>query len=193
MFGACSLLYELADAPLLTLVGQQLGVEHKGLGSVFTSALIVSAQIGMLLASIVVGRRADAWGYRWLLAAGFALLPVQAVLTVLWHEPYWLLGVQFVGGIGAGLFAALTPLWLADVTRGTGRYNLSQGAMATLRSLGVTTSGLVSELLVGRLGYGATYIGCGMIGAAALVLLWFALPDPRQAGAAAPPGAEPVR
>ena len=180
VFGACSLLYELADAPLLTLVGQQIGVEHQGLGAIITSVFIVSAQLGMLLSSIVVGRRADAWGYRWLLSAGFALLPIQAVLTLVWHQAYWLTGVQFVGGISSGLFAALTPLWLADATSGTGRYNLAQGAMGTLRALGVTSSGLLSEMLVTRLGYNAAYLGCAIVGGLTLLLLWFALPDPDQ-------------
>ncbi len=178
VFGACSLLYELADAPLLTLVGQQIGVAHQGLGTIITSVFIVSAQLGMLLSSIVVGRRADAWGFRWLLAAGFALLPVQAVLTLVWHQAYWLTAVQFVGGISSGLFAALTPLWLAGATSGTGRYNLAQGAMGTLRALGVTSSGLLSEMLVARLGYNAAYIGCAIVGGLTLALLWFALPDP---------------
>jgi MFS family permease len=178
VFGACSLLYELADAPLLTLVGQQVGVEHEGLGAVITSAFIVSAQLGMLLSSIVVGRRADAWGYRWMLAVGFALLPVQAILTLIWHQAYWLTGVQLVGGISSGLFAALTPLWLADATSGSGRYNLAQGVMGTLRAFGVTSSGLLSEILVTRFGYDAAYLGCAIIGGLTVTLLWFALPDP---------------
>lgn len=95
-----------------------------------TSALIVSAQLGMLAASILVGKRADALGYRLLMAAGFALVPVQAGLTMLSKTPWWLVSIQVIGGFGTGLFAALTPIWLADATRGSGRYNLSQGVMA---------------------------------------------------------------
>jgi hypothetical protein len=33
-------------------------------------------------------------------------------------------------GIGAGIFGAITPLVLADLMRGTGRYNVAQGAVA---------------------------------------------------------------
>jgi len=177
VFGVCSFLYELADAPLLSLVGQQMGMEHRAAGTVITSAFIVAAQLGMMASSIVVGRRADMWGHRRLLAAGFAMLPVQAVLTVLTPDPYWLTAVQLFGGFGTGLFAALTPIWLADITRGTGRYNLSQGVVATLRALGVTTSALLSEIGLEQLGYSATYIGCGALGSAALALLWFGLPE----------------
>ena len=62
-----------------------------------------------------------------------------------------------LGGIGVGLFTALNPLLLSDLMRGTGRYNLAQGAIATILSLGVSSSGLVTELVVGRFGYDAAF------------------------------------
>jgi len=178
VFAVCSFLYELADAPLLTLVGQKLGTEMPGAGLVLTSALIIAAQLGMLVASVLVGRRGDALGHRLLMAVGFALLPVQAVLTVLYGSLSWLVAVQAFGGFGTGLFAALTPIWLADATRGSGHYNLSQGVMAAMRALGATGSGLLSELLVESAGYTEAYLICGIIGAVATVLLWFGLPEP---------------
>jgi MFS family permease len=176
VFGSCSFLYELADAPLLTLVGQRLGHDGQGSGLVLTSALIIASQLGMLTTSILVGKRADRLGYRWLLVAAFAMLPVQAVLTALLSKGSYLIALQVFGGLGTGLFSALTPIWLADVTRGSGHYNLSQGIMATLRALGVTSSSLLSELIVEHLGYSAAYIGCGVIGITAATLLWVGLP-----------------
>jgi hypothetical protein len=61
--------------------------------------------------------------------------------------------------------------------------------MATMRGLGATTSGLMSELTVEHLGYVSAFLGCGVIGAAAAMLLWLGLPE-RQASAqtAAPAG-----
>ena len=177
VFAACSFLYELADAPLLTLVGQKLGTDQPGTGMVFVSVLIVASQLGMLASSILVGKRADQFGYRLLLVIGFAMLPGRAVLTVLSGDPVYLVGIQLIGGMGTGLFAALTPIWLADETHGTGRYNLAQGTMATMRSLGATASGLSSQLIVEDLGYPAAFSVCGIIGAAAAVLLWLGLPQ----------------
>jgi MFS family permease len=142
--------------------------------------LIVASQAGMLAASVLVGKRADSLGYRWLMAVGFAMLPVQGVLTALSGSTTYLIAVQVFGGVGTGLFFALTPIWLADATRGTGRYNLSQGVMATMRGLGATSSGLVSELMIEHLDYSAAFLGCGVMGAVAAVLLWLGLPE-RQA------------
>jgi hypothetical protein len=36
--------------------------------------------------------------------------------------------IQVLDGIGAGIFGALFFIVIADLTRGTGRYNLAQGA-----------------------------------------------------------------
>lgn len=180
VFGLCNLLYGFADAPLLTIVGQELGMKYDGWGLVLTSGLIIAAQAGMLVTAFVVGRKADEWGHRWLLVVAFGLLPVQAVLTLLWSAPAWLMGVQFLGNLGTGLLVALTPLLLADLMQGTGRYNLAQGAVLTLRSAGVATSGLASEFVVSRLGYNATYLGCGFVGMATLALLWWAMPETSQ-------------
>jgi len=44
-------------------------------------------------------------------------------------------------GVGAGIFGALTRLVIADIMRGTGRYNLAQGAVATAQGIGASLSG----------------------------------------------------
>lgn len=182
VFALCNLLYGFADAPLLTIVGQQLGMKYQGSSIVLTSGLIIAAQAGMLVTALVVGRKADEWGHRWLLVAAFALLPMQAVLTVLWSDPAWLIAVQFLGNLGTGLLVALTPLLLADLMHGTGRYNLAQGVVATLRTAGVATSGLASEFAISRFGYDATYLAGGLIGVVTLALLWWAMPETSQVG-----------
>lgn len=180
IFGLCSLLFEFADAPLLTLVSQRLAVAHAGSSATMTSACIIASQAGMLPAAMAVGWRADTFGHKRLLMVGFAVVVVQGVLTALSStNMVWLLALQFAGGVGTGLFSALTPLLLADVMHGTGRYNLSQGAVATMRALGVSSSSLASEFVLGSFGYTAAFLGSAAIAAAALALLFFKMPETR--------------
>ena len=47
----------------------------------------------------------------------------------------WLIGVQLLDGVGAGIFGAITPLVLADLMRCTGRYNIAQGVVATVQGI----------------------------------------------------------
>ena len=89
------------------------------------SACIVAAQLVMLPIALVVGRTADNWGRKPLFLAGFGILPVRAVLYTFSDNSTWLIGVQLLDGIGAGVFGALSPLVIADIMRGTGRYNLA--------------------------------------------------------------------
>ncbi len=137
------------------------------------SACIIAAQLVMLPIALLVGRTADTWGRKPLFLAGFAVLPVRAVLYTLSDNSFWLIGVQVLDGVGAGIFGALTPLVIADIMRGTGRYNLAQGAVATAQGIGASLSGLVAGVVVDHFGYSVTFLTLGA--AAALALLVFAV------------------
>jgi MFS family permease len=66
--------------------------------------------------------------------------------------------VQLLDGVGAGVFGALAPLVIADLTQGTAHFNLAQGAVATVQGIGASMSGLVAGLLVDHFGYDAAFI-----------------------------------
>ena len=177
VFGVCALLFHFANAPLLPLVGQKLAVAHAAWATAMMSSCIIAAQLVMLPIAVLVGRTADRWGRKPLLLAGFAILPLRAALYTLSDDSAWLIGVQLLDGIGAGLFGALTPLVVADLMRGTGRYNLALGAVATMQGIGASTSGLVAGVIVDRLGYTAAFLACGTAALAALAALLLGMPE----------------
>ena len=94
---------------------------------------------------------------------------------------FWLIGVQVLDGIGAGIFGALTPLVIADIMRGTGRYNLAQGAIATMVGIGASSSGLAAGVIVDHFGYSATFLFLGSAAFVALIVFAFAMPETAQA------------
>src|SRR6202162_37514 len=143
------------------------------------SACIVAAQAVMLPIALLVGRTADSWGRKPQFLAGFAILPIRAVLYTLSNNSFWLVGVQVLDGVGAGIFGALTPLVIADMMRGTGRYNLAQGAIATVQGIGASLSGLAAGVIVDHFGYSAAFLAAG--GAALVALVVFALQMPETA------------
>ncbi len=166
IFGLCVMLFHLANAALLPLVGQKLAAAFPKEATAMMSACIVAAQAIMLPIALLVGRTADSWGRKPLFLAGFAILPVRAVLYTFSDNSFWLIGVQLLDGVGAGVFGALTPLVIADIMRGTGRYNLALGAIATMQGIGASLSGLAAGVIVDHFGYSATFL---TLGAAALV------------------------
>jgi MFS family permease len=179
VFGVCVMLFHLANAALLPLVGQKLAAAYPKEATAMMSACIVAAQLVMLPIALLVGRTADSWGRKPLFLAGFAVLPVRAVLYTLSDNSFWLIGVQVLDGVGAGIFGALTPLVIADIMRGTGRYNLAFGAISTVQGIGASLSGLAAGEIVDHFGYSAAFLAAGA--AALLALVVFALRMPETA------------
>src|SRR5271156_1045922 len=173
------MLFHLANAALLPLIGQKLALAHPKEATAMMSACIVAAQLVMLPIAVLVGHTADRWGRKPLFLVGFGVLPIRAALYTLSDDSYWLISVQLLDGVGAGIFGALTPLVIADIMRGTGRYNLAQGAIATVQGIGASLSGLAAGVIVDHFGYSAAFLAAG--GAASVALAVFALWMPETA------------
>jgi MFS family permease len=165
------MLFHFANAPLLPLVGQKLAAAYP------------QEATAMMSIALLVGRTADSWGRKPLFLAGFTILPIRAVLYTLSDNSFWLVGVQLLDGVGAGILGALTPLVIADIMRGTGRYNLALGAIATAQGIGASLSGLAAKVIVDHFGYSAAFLA--LAAAAAVVLTVFALGMPETADRAA--------
>jgi MFS family permease len=177
IFGLCVMLFHLANAALLPLVGQKLAAAHPKEATAMMSACIVAAQLVMLPIALLVGRTADTWGRKPLFLAGFAILPIRAALYTFSDNSAWLIGVQVLDGVGAGIFGALTPLVIADIMRGAGRYNLAQGAIATVQGIGASLSGLAAGVIVDHLGYSAAFLAAGGVAFVALIVFALRMPE----------------
>jgi predicted MFS family arabinose efflux permease len=177
VFGFCVMLFHLANAALLPLVGQKLATAHPKEATAMMSACIIAAQLVMLPIALLVGRTADMWGRKPLFLVGFAVLPLRAVLYTFSDNSVWLIGVQLLDGVGAGIFGALTPLVIADIMRGTGRYNLAQGGIATVQGIGAASSGLAAGVLVDHFGYSAAFLAAGTAALVALVVFALRMPE----------------
>ncbi len=177
VFGVCVMLFHFANAPLLPLVGQKLAKEFPQEATAMMSSCIVAAQMVMLPIALLVGRTADSWGRKPLFLVGFGILPIRAALYTLSDNSFWLIGVQLLDGIGAGIFGALAPLVIADIMRGTGRYNLAQGAIATMQGIGASLSGLAAGVIVDNFGYSAGFLSLGAVALVAVIVFASAMPE----------------
>ncbi len=191
LYAGCTMLFHLANAPLLPLVGQKLALAHKEWATAMMSACIIAAQMIMLPIGLMVGWNADRWGRKPILLIGFGILPIRAVLYTVSDASLWLIAVQLLDGVGAGIFGAITPLVIADLMRGTGRYNVAQGAIATVQGIGASSSGLAAGLIVDHFGYSAAFLTSAAVAATAFAALALALPETARPGAA-PAAGEPI-
>jgi MFS family permease len=179
-FAICVLLFHLSNAAMLPLVGQKLALQDKNMGTSLMSACIVAAQLVMVPFAMLVGAKADRWGHKRFFLAALLILPLRGALYTLSDNPFWLVGVQLLDGVGAGIFGAIFPVIIADLMRNTGRFNVAQGAVITAQSIGAALSTTLAGFVVVGAGYSAAFIALGVVAAIGAAVCFVALPETRQ-------------
>jgi MFS family permease len=140
IFGISIMMFHLANAAMLPLMGSVLTTRSSEWATVLIAACMVGPQIVVALCSPWAGRQAQRWGRRPILIAGLAALPIRGVLFAVVRDPYLLVIVQLLDGVTASVFSVMVPLTIADLTRGTGRFNVTQGIVGTMMGIGASLS-----------------------------------------------------
>jgi MFS family permease len=172
-------LFHFANAAMLPLAGEKLARGDQQASTLFMASCIITAQLVMVPMAILVGRKADDWGRKPLFLAGFAVLPLRGLLFAIADSPYAIISIQVLDGVGAGIFGALFYIVVSDLTRGTGRFNLAQGASAASWGLGAALSNGVAGLIVNAFGFPVAFSFLAACAIGALAIYWFAVPETR--------------
>jgi MFS family permease len=177
VLAACVLMFHLANAAMLPLMGGVVTTRSAHWATVLIAACIIVPQIAVAAFSPWVGRQAQAWGRRPILLAGFAALCMRGMLFAAVANPYLLVAVQVLDGIAAAALGVMVPLIVADVTRGTGRFNLALGFVGSAVGIGASASTTLAGYLSDHFGSGIAFFGLAGIAAAGLALAFAALPE----------------
>ena len=177
IFAAAVVVFHCANAAMLPLVGQLLALHNKDVGTALMAVCIVAAQVVMVPVAYLVGVKADSWGRKPIFLFGFAVLTVRGFLYTLSGNDYWLVGVQLLDGVGAGIFGALFPLVVQDVTHGTGRFNVSLGAVTAATGIGAAVSNLVAGAIVVAAGYNVAFASLGALAGVGFIGYLIAMPE----------------
>jgi MFS family permease len=184
IFAACLLLFHLANAAMLPLMGSVLTMRSTQWATLLIAACIVVPQLLVAASSPWVGRRAQIWGRRPLLLIGFAALPVCGILFASVTNPELLVVVQLLDGVTAAVFSVMVPLVIADLTRGTGRFNLGQGIVGTFVGVGASLSATLAGYVSDHFGSSSAFAGLAVIALLGLIMVWFLMPETRPAAEA---------
>ncbi|HYL33663.1 MAG TPA: MFS transporter [Stellaceae bacterium] len=182
VFGASLILFSLANTPMLPLVGGIVTMRSSQWATVLIAACIVVPQILVAILSPWVGRRSETWGRRPLLLLGFAALPIRGILFAVLASPYLLVAVQILDGISAAVLGVMLPLVVADVTRGTGRYNAALGTVGTAAALGAALSTTFAGYVNDRMGSMVAFLSLAGVAVLGVGLLLLFMPETRPGG-----------
>jgi MFS family permease len=179
IFLTCAVLFHFANAAMLPLLGEMLSKGHGRSSMMFMSACVVTTQVVVTLLASWSSIKAQQWGRKPLLQIAFGVLPVRGVLYTLTSAAPSLVAIQILDGIGAAIFGVVSVLVIADLTHGTGRFNLTLGAVTTAVGIGAALSQSIAGGIVHRFGYHWGFLFLAAVAAIAFSLLWLAMPETR--------------
>jgi MFS family permease len=192
VFLVCAVLFHFANAAMLPLLGEMLAKGRGRSSMMFMSACVVTTQLVITLLAAWAGRKASAWGRKPLLLIAFGVLPVRAVLYTLTGNTGALVSIQVLDGIGAGIFGVVSVLVIADLTEGSGRFNLTLGAIGTAVGIGASLSQVIAGSIVHHFGSNAGFLFLAAVAAAAFGILYFLMPETRDKQFLSPTQAAPT-
>ncbi|VFU08581.1 MFS transporter [Methylocella tundrae] len=179
IFAGCVMLFQFANAAMLPLAASMLTLRSSQAATILVATAIVVPQFIVAALSPWVGRRAELWGRRPLLILGFGALAVRGALFVVVIDPHLLVAVQLLDGISAAVLGVLTPLTIADVTRGTGHFNLAQGMVGCAVGVGAAISTTLIGYLSDHFGSHTAFLTMAGIAAGGFAVVWLSMPETR--------------
>jgi MFS family permease len=182
IFAGCLFLFQFANASMLPLAGERLAYRNGTGASFIVSALIITPQVVVALSAPWVGQLAQNWGRRPLLLIGFSALVVRALLFAVTVDPPLLICIQLLDGVSGSVLGVLTALIIADLTNGTGRFNLAQGFVGMFAGIGATLSTTFFGLIVGSFGSAIGFLSIAAAALTTVFLAWSLMPETKLPG-----------
>lgn len=170
-------LFHLSNAAMLPQLGELLSHGQSRKAAPFMSACIITTQVVITLTASSIGRLASRIGRKPFLLAGFACLPIRGVLYAMTHDTALLIAIQVLDGVANSIFGVVTILSVKDLTRGTGRFNLVAGALATFVGTGAALSPALGGEIIQHFNYPASFLTLGAVGVLALLVILLFVPE----------------
>jgi MFS family permease len=180
-FAGSEALFQLADASMLTLAVSEIGRAGATDSSLTTAAMLVAPQIVVALLAPWIGYFSELWGRRPLLVVGFAIEIVRAVLFIVISDPFPLIAVQALNGISGATRTVLLTVIVADLTTGTGRFNLARGGVGLVSASAAAISTTLFGFIAQDIAPWVAFLGMAVLAAAGGLVVWFRVKETRPA------------
>jgi len=181
LFTAATVLFQLADASVLPLMGESIATSGHANAAIWMAGLIIMPQVVVAILAPWVGFHSEKKGRRPLLLIGFGLEPIRAILLAFTTAYPALVLTQAMSGVTGAIIGVMTFIIIADLTAGTGRFNLAVGVVGASSGVAASVSTGATGFLFQALGPKIGYLPLAAIAAAATGLLWLFLSETKPA------------
>ncbi len=180
-FTCGAILFQLADASMLALAVESIGRANSTHGSLIASAMIVAPQLVVAMLAPWVGYFSELWGRKPLLLASFAVQIIRAVFFGFVSSTTLLIAVQLLDGISGAVRTVLMTVMVADLTTGTGRFNVARGAVGLAVAAAAAVSTTAFGFIAQAMGHWAAFLSMAAVAAAGGLVIWLFLNETKPA------------
>lgn len=167
-------LFHLANAPVMPMTA--LYIKKLGGSNAQATAVVLSAQATMVPVAWLSGKLCNRWGRKPVFAIAFWFLPLRIACYPLTHSPDWVVVLQALDGIGAGIFGVVIAVIAADLNRHC-RFSTLIGLFATAQGIGAVVGPLIQGRLTDRFGFGPAFFFFAALGLAAALVFQIFVPE----------------
>jgi MFS family permease len=178
-FAACALLFHLANAAMMPQIASVVTPRAGEWATTLVSAYVIVPQIVVAFLAPWIGHYAQVIGRRPLLLTSFAALALRATLFALVENPFALVAVQVLDGFSGAILSVIIALVVADVTRGSGHFNLAVGTIGSSMAIGAALSTTLGGQVGTAFGHTAAFLTLAGIAAVGFTLALTRMPETR--------------
>ena len=179
IFAASVVLFFAASAAMGPGVAVHVTRRWPAFATLIVATTILVPQAVVAAISPWVGRRAEISGRRPLLLVGWGLIPLQALLYATLPDVFALVLCNLLNAFSGAIFGVAMTVVAADLTRRTGCFNLTLGALGVAVSVGASLSTFCTGISAALFGVRAAALGLALVGLCGLLLLWTGMPETR--------------
>ncbi|MHA6313815.1 MFS transporter [Pantoea sp. S-LA4] len=177
--GITLLLFHLANAALLPMLSMRVaaaGAQSAVSPGLYAAATVVISQAVMIPVALWVSKRIGQQGYRRLIMVALLILPLRALIAAGFAEPIFVIPVQMLDGMAAGILGVAVPGYIVSLLRGTGHVNAGQSVIMLMQGAGAALSPAMTGVIAARYSYSIAFYVLGAIALAAVILWWLSGP-----------------
>lgn len=180
IFNFSLILYYIANGAQMTLVGQILANKSPMQAALLIAACMVIAELTMINVAFIMSRIVDKFNRKTFLITAFLILPTRALLYTLVENPYYLLLIQILDGIAAGILGVIGTVINSDLAVGSGRFNFLQGLGAMSTNVGESISQLFAGFLALSFGFNMSFYALASVALLGVVFFGLLMPETKE-------------
>jgi MFS family permease len=177
IFNFAIVIYYIANAAQIALIGQLLANQYPQSDVFFLAACMLIAECAMIGTAFGMSFIVNHIGRKPLFLTAFCILPIRAILYTLTDNPFFLLSIQILDGIAAGIIGIIGTVINSDLAAETGRFNFLQGMSALSTSIGASLSNVLAGLIATAFGFHASFFMLACIAILGITLYTFFMPE----------------